>query len=235
MSRFGKNASEHLESLPQKNAFALVAIAAPPELNGKRIVLVHFTALADHANAAEVLKSFVDEVGEPPIVEMIPLKERPWPEINSAVDFVWPYGLRLYVKGFELSNDEERNVKFLAKFVETMPLSAAIALDWNTGEYERMKDKRDAEDLGFFQRRDSVYVGVVMMHLAEGEDRTESRQMCLDLMKATKEFRNEHPQYVNFGEEHGLEQRTSKQVAERFRKIKQQVDPEGFFGTGEDR
>jgi len=213
--------------LVQRDSFGLIAIAPSPMEPGKAVVMIHLTVLDDLEHAKQVRELFLREVGVEPMAELLPLSERPWPQINSAVDFIWPYGVREYVKPYELGNDEATCLKFIEKFVAMRPPNAALALDWNCGAY----CKPSGDDAGLLHCRDPVYVGPVMLALdCEGATTEQARQFCREFLEATKELRHEHPQYVNFGEEHLLEARTSKDVANRFRRVKQEVDPDAFFG-----
>jgi FAD/FMN-containing dehydrogenase len=217
--------------LVEKDSFPFLAIASPPDMGGATVFVMHLVVFGNLDKAKSVIDFLIGEIGAKPIAEALPLAERPWPDINASIDFLAPYGSPVYAKGFELNNDEEKGVGLVERFMEKRPLNSVIVFDWKTGAYCTSGPKDEA---GFFGKgeRESVYVGMILMHLNPGDEtgKAEARRFVLDFFARTEHVRKQVVQYVNMGEEYSLEARTSKEVSERFAKIKAQFDPDGFFG-----
>jgi len=215
-----------------KDAFALGAIASPPELGGATIFVYHLVVFGDIDRAKAVFDGLVSDIGAKPLAEMIPLAERPWPVVNTAIEGLSPYGVPQYVRGYELDADnDEKCLKFFKTFLETKPANAGIILDHFTGEYcNRGQD-------GFFDakgKRRPIISGALIMNLDSANataSRTQSKEFVNKFFEATKSLRCDKCTYVNVDEESKLEERTSADLQSRFEKIKWHYDPEGFFGS----
>jgi predicted ester cyclase len=221
--------------LLEKDAFAFVAVASPPELGGVTVFLMHLMVFGDITKAKSVLDWISKEVGAPPMAEPSPMAERPWPEINGSVEFIAPWGAPVYVKGFEIDSAGETAKDFLEKFLKQRPLNAAMGFDWCCGEYCKCGDETNP---GFMvktaKERKPVFNGAifVMFNPSDPNSKAEAKEFATRFMQDTKHLRTPVTRYYNFGEEEStFAARTSKETHDRFLKIKMEYDPLGFFGN----
>jgi len=219
--------------LEKMNSAACFFVSSPPPLGGATVAILHLVVFGDLDKAKSVVDFLVREIGASPMAELLPLAERTWPEVNSSIDMFSPYGIIEYTRGFDIDGeDPEKCLTFLHEFLKGKPANGTVVIDYAAGEY----CLRGQGNLGFFERngaRKPFYFGIVLMALNPENpdgDRPASKAFVDDFVGRIAHVTNKVPRYVNIEERTSFQERSSKDMFERFNKIKKQYDPDGFFG-----
>jgi len=126
-------------------------------------------------------------------------------------------------------------LKFYLSFLKSRPPNAVLVFENFTREY----CKRGQEGQGFYDddakgKRKEVLTGPIVLFLDPADtngSRAQAKAFLNEFFEDTKTLRKDKCAYLNFNEEARLEDRASREVQDRFEKIKWHYDPQGFFGS----